>query len=409
MIGKEGSYLVTRDRKNVEKQLHAKLAASHKLSAEAETEGESELSRVQRPLDVPLPDGAGKSACRAAELLVHGNQEFRMGSYVSAIDDYSKGVVACATATGECDLEPMKAAMLLNRAACLLHNESREENLGQSYSNKALQDCDTVLQRDPCCAAALTRRALAFEAMELFEEAEEALAAAIAQRPEDEPLAAMLPTLREKAAAAAAEEAEGEIDWAKFGLPSGDLAPSSGTRDDAGEEESGAGAAAASAQPEESLAASLGVATDPEGEPEPEQGLAAQLTHLSDARPALRVRDYDKAAEAMIPKEPEELEDDEDAWTARAYGEADFSAQEEEEKKKKSELNNLKKKGEGEDDDEEGDGEGDSDDEAAPPLDSDGERDASQSFRPTSNAKIEVLDDDDDGMPGLENPDAATG
>jgi hypothetical protein len=27
----------------------------------------------------------------------------------------------------------------------------------------------------------------------------------------------------------------------------------------------------------------------------------------------------------MIPKEPEELEDDEDAWTARAYGEADFS------------------------------------------------------------------------------------
>ena len=74
MIGKEGSYLVTRDRQAVEQRRHAEMEASHKLSAAAATQGESELSLVKRPIDVPLPAGAGKSACRAAELLVHGNQ-----------------------------------------------------------------------------------------------------------------------------------------------------------------------------------------------------------------------------------------------------------------------------------------------------------------------------------------------
>lgn len=92
MIGKEGSYLVTRDRQAVEQRRHAEMEASHKLSAAAATQGESELSLVKRPIDVPLPAGAGKSACRAAELLVHGNQEFRLGAYVSAIDTYSKGL-----------------------------------------------------------------------------------------------------------------------------------------------------------------------------------------------------------------------------------------------------------------------------------------------------------------------------
>ncbi len=400
MIGKEGSYLVTRDREAVEKRLQAELHASHKLSAAAATEGESELSLVKRPIDVPLPAGAGKSACRAAELLVNGNQEFRIGSYVSAIDSYSKGLVATATATGEGDLQPMRNAMLLNRAACLLHNESREENLGQSYSNKALQDCDTVLQHDPRNAGALTRRALAFEAMELFDEAAEALVAAIAQRPDDEPLAAMLPGLREKAAA---EEEEDLIDWSKFGL-------SPGSGDSSKTATKVSPAVATSPQEEESIAASLGVTADPEEEPEPEHSLAVQLTGLSDARPALRVRDYDKAAEAMIPKEPEELEDDEDAWTAQAYGDADFSAQEEEDKKKKSELNNLEKKGEdgeeGEEEDEEGN------DDAAPPLNDSGATDfPSGGFQSTASAKIEELsgDDNDDGMPALENPDAANG
>eukprot|EP01043_Picozoa_sp_COSAG02_P028873 COSAG02_NODE_1772_length_10984_cov_8.166651_1_plen_311_part_10 len=310
MIGKEGSYLVTRDREAVEKRLHAQLQASLKQSSAAATVGESELSLVQRPIDVPLPAGAGKSACRAAELLVNGNQEFRMGSYVSAIDSYSKGLVAAATATGEGDLQPMRTAMLLNRAACLLHNETREENLGQSYSNKALQDCDAVLQHDPRNAGALTRRALAFEAMELFDEAAEALMAAIAQRPDDKLLAAMLPGLREKAAA---EEEEDLIDWSKFGL-----SPGSGDSSKTATKVSPAGAS--SPQDEASVTASFDVTAGPDAELEPEQSLAAQLTGLSDARPALRVRDYDKAAEAMIPKEPEELEDDEDAWTAQAYG-----------------------------------------------------------------------------------------
>lgn len=402
MIGKEGSYLVTRDREAVEKRLHAELEASHKLSSAAATEGESELSLVKRPVDAPLPAGAGKSACRAAELLVHGNQEFRLGSFVSAIDSYSKGLVAVATATGEVDLEPMRIAMLLNRAACLVHNESREENLGQAYSNKALQDCDTILQRDPRSAAALTRRALAYEAMGLYDEAVEALEAAIAQRPEDEPLAAMLPGLREKAAAE--EEDDDLVDWSKFGL-SVDPSASATTSTDT------AAAGATSPQQEESLAASLGVTTDPQEEPEAEQSLAAQLTGLSDARPALRMRDYERAAEAMIPKEPEELEDDEDAWTAQAYGDADFSAQEEEDKKKKSEINNLeKKKGEGGEEPEGSDG--DDDDDSAPPLaDSDATDYPSGGFHSTSSTKIEVHDgdDDDDGMPALENPDAIHG
>lgn len=399
MIGKEGSYLVTRDREAVEKRLHAQLEASHKLSAAAATDGESELSLVQRPIDVPLPAGAGKSACRAAELLVNGNQEFRMGSYVSAIDSYSKGLVAAATATGEGDLQPMRTAMLLNRAACLLHNEAREENLGQSYSNKALQDCDTVLQHDPRNAGALTRRALAFEAMELFDEAAEALMAAIVQRPDDEPLAAMLPGLREKAAA---EEEDDLIDWSKFGLSA-----DSGRSTQAAAKVSPAGATSPQEGPSD--AARFSVTAGPEGELQPEQSLAVQLTGLSDARPALRVRDYDKAAEAMIPKEPEELDDDEDAWTAQAYGDADFSAQEEEDKKKKSELNNLEKKGE---DGEEKDEDGNEDDDAAPPLNDDGATDfPSGGFQSTASAKIEVLggDDDDDGMPALENPDAASG
>lgn len=398
MIGKEGSYLVTRDREAVEKRLHAQLEASLKQSSAAATDGESELSLVQRPIDVPLPAGAGKSACRAAELLVNGNQEFRMGSYVSAIDSYSKGLVAVATATGEGDLQPMRTAMLLNRAACLLHNETREENLGQSYSNKALQDCDAVLQHDPRNAGALTRRALAFEAMELFDEAAEALMAAIAQRPDDKLLAAMLPGLREKAAA---EEEEDLIDWSKFGLSA-----DSGNSAKAAAKVSPAGAT--SPQDEASVTASFDVTAGPDAELEPEQSLAAQLTGLSDARPALRVRDYDKAAEAMLPKEAEELEDDEDAWTAQAYGDADFSAQEEEDKKKKSELNNLEKKGEdGEEQDEDG-----NDDDAAPPLNDGGATDfPSGGFQSTASAKIEVLggDNDDDGMPALENPDAANG
>lgn len=391
MIGKEGSYLVTRDREAVEQRRHAEMEASHKLSAAAATQGESELSLVKRPIDVPLPAGAGKSACRAAELLVHGNQEFRLGAYVSAIDTYSKGLVAVATATGEGNLEPMRIALLLNRAACLLHNDSREEDLGQSYSNKALQDCDTVLQHDPRNTAALTRRALAFEAMTLYDEAVEALVAAIAQRTDDEPLAAMLPGLREKAAV---EEEEDLIDWSKFGLSD----PSGGTP------------ATADVSPAH---ASLRVAADPEAEPEPELSLAAQLMGLSDARPALRVRDYDRAAEAMIPKQPEEDdEDDEDAWTARAYGDADFSAQEEEDKMKKSETNNLEKK-EGESDDEGDEGDVDAeDDDSAPPLDESGAADVpAGGFRSALSAKIEVLDgdDDDDGMPALENPDAANG
>lgn len=398
MIGKEGSYLVTRDREVVEKRLRAELAASHKLSSAAATEGESELSLVKRPNDVPLPTGAGKSACRAAELLVHGNQEFRMGSYVSAIDSYSQGLVAVSTATGgEGDLEPMRIAILLNRAACLLHNESREENLGQSYSNKALQDCDIVLQADPRNTSALTRRALAFEAMELFDEAVEALEAAITQRPDDKPLAAMLPGLREKAAAE--QEEENLIDWCKFGL--------SDPTDTAVAAAEVSPALASSRPEEERLATSPGVAADVQGEPETEPGLAAQLTGLSGARPALRLREYEKAAEAMIPKEPEELEDDEDAWTAQAYGDADFSAQEEEDKKKKSEINNLEKKGENGDED---NGEG-ADDESAPPLDDSGTSDSpSHSLQPATAGKIEMLDgDDDDGMPGLENPDAANG
>jgi hypothetical protein len=391
MIGKEGSYLVTRDRQAVEQRRHAEMEASHKLSAAAATQGESELSLVKRPIDVPLPAGAGKSACRAAELLVHGNQEFRLGAYVSAIDTYSKGLVAVATATGEGNLEPMRIALLLNRAACLLHNDSREEDLGQSYSNKALQDCDTVLQHDPRNTAALTRRALAFEAMTLYDEAVEALVAAIAQRTDDEPLAAMLPGLREKAAV---EEEEDLIDWSKFGLSD----PSGGTP------------ATADVSPAH---ASLRVAADPEAEPEPELSLAAQLMGLSDARPALRVKDYDRAAEAMIPKQPEEKdEDDEDAWTARAYGDADFSAQEEEDKMKKSETNNLEKK-EGESDDEGDEGDVDAeDDDSAPPLDESGAADVpAGGFRSALSAKIEVLDgdDDDDGMPALENPDAANG
>jgi hypothetical protein len=224
--------------------------------------------------------------------------------------------------------------------------------------------------------------------------------AAIAQRPDDEPLAAMLPGLREKAAA---EEEEDLIDWSKFGL-----SPGSGDSSKTATKVSPAGAT--SPQEEESIAASLGVTADPEEEPEPEHSLAVQLTGLSDARPALRVRDYDKAAEAMIPKEPEELEDDEDAWTAQAYGDADFSAQEEEDKKKKSELNNLEKKGEdgeeGEEEDEEGN------DDAAPPLNDSGATDfPSGGFQSTASAKIEELsgDDNDDGMPALENTDAANG
>ena len=385
MIGKEGSYLVTRDREAVEKRRRAELEASHKLSAAAAILGESELSLVKRPIDVPLPAGAGKSACRAAELLVHGNQEFRLEAYVSAIDSYSKGLVAVATAAGEGDLEPMRIALLLNRAACLLHNDSREEDLGQSYSNKALQDCDAVLQHDPRNAAALTRRALAFEAMTLYDEAVEALVAAIAQRTDDKPLAAMLPRLREKAAAEKEEE-EDLIDWSKFGLSD----PSSGIK-----------------APGDVSPAHLGhrVAADPEAEPEAELSLAAQLMGLSDARPALRVRDYERAAEAMIPKQPEEKdEDDEDAWTARAYGDADFSAQEEEDKMKKSETkegkNDYKDDVDAEDDD------------SAPPLDESGAGDFPPGgFRSAPSAKIEVLDgnDDDDGMPALENPNAAKG
>ena len=111
----------------------------------------------------------------------------------------------------------------------------------------------------------------------------------------------------------------------------------------------------------------------------------------------------------MIPKEPEELDDDEDAWTAQAYGDADFSAQEEEDKKKKSEINNLEKK-KGENDDEE-DAER-TDDESAPPLDDSGATNSpSGSFQHAATSKIEDLDgdDDDDGMPCLENPDAVNG
>ena len=396
MIGREGSYLVKNDRENVDARRAAELAASQKISASKNDAAESELTRTSRPLDAQLPEGAGKATCRAMELLVHGNNEFRIDSYVSAIDSYSKGLVALSMA-GSAEGHPealhaMKVACLLNRASCLLHNERREGNLGQSYSNKALQDSQTVLALEPESVSAMVLRGLAYEAMELFEEAEEVIKVAAAARPFDYPLAALLPTLRERAAAAADAD-EDEIDWAKYGITE----PSTTS--------SGASAepAAAALSPEETVSDGLGAATDgTEGEPEPEQTLGQQLTSLADARPALRVRDYEKAAEAMIPKEPEEADEDEDAHTRAAYGDADFSAQEDEDKKKKAEINNAK------DNKEDGEGSEEEEDDDAPPMDG---VDPHLWNKPKGeHTSYDVdgveVDDDDDGMPGLENPDA---
>ena len=395
MIGREGSYLVTHDRENVEKRQAAQLAASHAISDGHSNAAESELTRTSRPLDAALPEGAGKSTCRAMELLCDGNTEFRIEGYVSAVDSYSKGLVALSMAGSEGNPEAllaMKIACLLNRASCLLANERREGNLGQSYSNKALQDTQTVLGLEPANVSAMVLRGLAYEAMELFEEAEEALQVAAKARPDDAPLAALLPTLRERAAVAAQEE-EDEIDWAKYGITE----PSTTS--------SGASAepAAAALSPEETVSDGLGAATDgTEGEPEPEQTLGQQLTSLADARPALRVRDYEKAAEAMIPKEPEEADEDEDAHTRAAYGDADFSAQEDEDKKKKAEINNAK------DNKEDGEGSEEEEDDDAPPMDG---VDPHLWNKPKGeHTSYDVdgveVDDDDDGMPGLENPDA---
>ena len=400
MIGREGSYLVKNDRENVDARRAAELAASQKISASKNDAAESELTRTSRPLDAQLPEGAGKATCRAMELLVHGNNEFRIDSYVSAIDSYSKGLVALSMA-GSAEGHPealhaMKVACLLNRASCLLHNERREGNLGQSYSNKALQDSQTVLALEPESVSAMVLRGLAYEAMELFEEAEEVIKVAAAARPFDYPLAALLPTLRERAAAAADAD-EDEIDWAKYGITEPSTTSSGASADPV-----------EAASPEETLAEGLGVcvATDgTEGEPEPEQTLGQRLTSLADARPALRVKDYEKAAEAMIPKEPKEAtEDDGDSWAAQAYGDADFSAQEEEDKKKAAEINNAKdQKGDGDDED--------SEDEDAPPMEG---VDPHLWNKPKggfpkgdSSGDVDGLNwEDDDGMPGLENPDA---
>ena len=73
--------------------------------------------------------------------------------------------------------------------------------------------------------------------------------------------------------------------------------------------------------------------------------MAPMLTQLSDARPSLRRKDWDKAAEAMAPRETDGAEEeDPDAWAMAAYGEADFSKQHDEDKaneQKAAEKRNL--------------------------------------------------------------------
>ena len=105
------------------------------------------VTLMARPIEAPAPPSAGLTIVRASELQVQGNQRFRQEDYISAIDCYSKALSALSLA-GEADASlcrEMRLAALLSRAACLLHNERRERDLGQGFSNKAIEDCDLLV------------------------------------------------------------------------------------------------------------------------------------------------------------------------------------------------------------------------------------------------------------------------
>ena len=409
MMGKSGSYFVSKDRETREAQRRA-VADSVAANVAATPAGLSQLVLVKRPLELVLPATAAGTVARAADLLFSGNREFVGAHYVSAIDTYSQALrqlAVCSVGDGDGGdggklALSVKLTCLLNRAACQLHNEN---------FSACAQDCAAVLTLDPRNVYALVRRALAFERQSQYEDAEDALRLAIELEPDDKDLLAKLAFVVDKAARATEEDAAQEFDWSKYEIASC-TARRGGGGGGGGGDLSGASAASAAVDDKD-------VAVSLEDDNTPACGLAAQLGQLAVVRGPLKRREWTGAAElqAMDPvvltklkNEGEDDDDEGDAWMAKAYGEADFSSKDDDAPKDNGGGSDKPKSPAPDEQRGEGGGGGregrksvaDTDDEAPPGWDNedtDG-RDAERVADPTL-----CNDDDLDGMPPLENPD----
>ena len=275
--------------------------------------------------------------------------------------------------------EPLsiRRACLLNRATALINSESFAA---------ALSDCEQVLAQHPRCAAAATRRALALEGQEQWADAEEAFRVAVDLSAKDDyALVERLSAVSARAAKAENGEVELDFDWSKYepelSAPAADAALGKPPTAVHREME-----AADSGGPDTNIAL-----TEASEAPAEVCSLSAKLGQLAMARQPLKRREWDAAAEVLAAdpasllharQEDEEIDgvDSMDSWAAKAYGEADFGPK----------------------DDEPPNSQGNGDRSTAHPSDNSDE-DAPPGYHDNDGPLEE--EEDDDGMPALENPD----